>query len=218
MLDIVYDCLDIVKTYADTMTVQRAVLDAALEIIAADGPDLVSMREVARRAKVSHQAPYHHFGDRSGIFAAISAEGFSILTKEFQKVIAKGPGSARRCFEAYVTVALEHPAHFRVMFRSDLCGFATHDATRVAADEAFDELMNMVEHTIGRPSDDRESFTWATLLWSTAHGLSTLILDGPLQPKLPPGTSLESVIGDVVDLMSGMVERQASLMGLHPHV
>ncbi|MFM8855824.1 MAG: TetR/AcrR family transcriptional regulator [Actinomycetota bacterium] len=199
------------------MTVQRAVLDAALEIIAADGPDLVSMREVARRAEVSHQAPYHHFGDRSGIFAAISAEGFSTLMEEFRKVIATGPGSARRCFEAYVTFALEHPAHFRVMFRSDLCGIKTHEATRIAADEAFNELMKMVEHTIGRPSDDQESFTWATLLWSTAHGLSTLILDGPLLAKLPTGASLESVISDVVDLMSGMVERQASRMGLLPN-
>ena len=218
MLDIVYQVLDIVKAYADLMSVKRAVLDAALEIIAADGPDLVSMREVARRAEVSHQAPYHHFGDRSGIFAAIAAEGFSILKQEFQKVIAMGPGSARRCFEAYVRVALEHPAHFRVMFRSDLCGFATHEVTRATADEAFNELMNMVKHTIGRPSDERESFAWATLLWSTAHGLSTLILDGPLLPKLPAGVSLETVISDVVDLMSGMVERQASRMGLLPNV
>lgn len=199
------------------MNVQRAVLDATVEIIATDGPDLVSMREVARRANVSHQAPYHHFGDRSGIFAAIAAEGFEILRAEFQRVISTGPGSARRCFEAYVAVALQNPAHFRVMFRSDLCGVTTHEATRIAADEAFQELLNLVEHTIGRPSDDRESFMWATLLWSTAHGLSTLILDGPLLAKLPAEETLESVIHDVVDLMSGMVERQASLMGLSPH-
>lgn len=198
------------------MSVQRSVLDAALEIIATDGPDLVSMREVARRANVSHQAPYHHFGDRSGIFAAIAAEGFTILKEEFRSVVSGAPGSARRCFEAYVKVALQHPAHFRVMFRSDLCGFTTHDDTRIAADGAFQELLNMVEHTIGRPSDDRDSFTWATLLWSTAHGLATLILDGPLLPKIPPGATIESVIHDVVELMSGMVERQASLMGLTP--
>ena len=199
------------------MSVQRAVLDATLEIIAADGPDLVSMREVARRANVSHQAPYHHFGDRSGIFAAIAAEGFSFLTSQFENVIEVDPGSARRCFEAYVTVALEHPAHFRVMFRSDLNGLESHETTRNAADKAFQELLKMVEHTTGRPSDDRESFIWATLLWSTAHGLATLILDGPLPPKVPAHMTIDSVIRDVVDLMSGMVERQASRMGLTPH-
>lgn len=198
------------------MSVQRAVLDATLEIIAADGPDLVSMREVARRAHVSHQAPYHHFGDRAGIFAAIAAEGFAILRDEFQRVSAAGPDRSRRCFEAYVKVALEHPAHCRVMFRSDLCGFATHEEARISADQAFQELLNMVEHTIGRPSDARESFAWATLLWSTAHGLATLILDGPLLAKIPDGMTLDSLIDEVIDLMGGMVERQASLMGLSP--
>lgn len=198
------------------MSVQRAVLDAALEIIESKGPDAVSMREVARRAGVSHQAPYHHFGDRAGIFAAIAAEGFSTLTLEFQRVASTGPGSYRGCFEAYVNVALRHPAHFRVTFRSDLNGAATNEETKVAADRAFGELLNMVEHTIGRPKDDRASFIWATLLWSTAHGLSTLILDGPLLVKMPPGITRETLIRDVVDLMSGMVERQAAAMGLSP--
>jgi len=199
------------------VSVQRAVLDATLGIIAVEGPDLVSMREVARRARVSHQAPYHHFGDRSGIFAAVAAEGFSILASEFQEAISSGPGSARRCFEVYVGFALRHPAYFRVMFRSDLNGVKTHEATRVSADSAFGELMNLVEHTTGRPSDDHESFTWATLLWSTVHGLSTLLLDGPLQAKIPSGMTMDSVIRNVIDLMVGMVERQAELMGLAPH-
>lgn len=200
------------------MTVQRAVLDATLQIIAAQGPDLVSMREVARRAQVSHQAPYHHFGDRAGIFAAIAEEGFEILAAEFQAVLAGGPNPTQRCFGAYVRMALEHPAHFRVMFRSDLNGFATHPTTHVAADLAFAELLNMVERTVGLPAGDHEAFTWATLLWSTAHGLSTLILDGPLLPKLPEGTSLEGLIDDVVGLMSSMVEARAKALGLSPTV
>ncbi|MSV37798.1 MAG: TetR family transcriptional regulator, partial [Actinobacteria bacterium] len=59
--------------------VRRLVLDAALGIIESDGAESLSMREVARRAGVSHQAPYHYFGDRSGILAAISEEGFTGL-------------------------------------------------------------------------------------------------------------------------------------------
>jgi AcrR family transcriptional regulator len=200
------------------MTVQRAVLDATLQIIAAQGPDLVSMREVARRAQVSHQAPYHHFGDRAGIFSAIAAEGFEILAAEFQAVLAGGPNPAHRCFQAYVRMALEHPAHFRVMFRSDLNGFASHPTTHAAADQAFAELLNMVERTVGLPAGDRNAFTWATLLWSTAHGLSTLILDGPLLAKLPDGTSLEALIDEVVGLMSSMVEARAVALGLSPTV
>ena len=66
--------------------VRRLVLDAALDIITSSGAESLSMREVARRAGVSHQAPYHYFGDRSGIFAAISEEGFSALAGAFRDV------------------------------------------------------------------------------------------------------------------------------------
>jgi AcrR family transcriptional regulator len=198
------------------MSVQRAVLDATLEIIAAGGPDMVSMREVARRAEVSHQAPYHYFGDRAGIFAAIATEGFTILAAEFENVLAGDVAPSQRCFAAYVRMALDHPGHFRVMFRSDLNCLASHEAAKQAADRAFGELLRMVGRTIGRPADARDAFTWATLLWSTAHGLSTLILDGPLAPKLPEGTTVESLIDDVVELMGGMVETQAAAMGLVP--
>lgn len=198
------------------MSVPRAVLDATLEIIRAQGPDLVSMREVARRAQVSHQAPYHHFGDRSGIFAAIAAEGFGLLAGRFQAVLAEGPGPARRCFDSYVRMALDHPAHFRVMFRSDLNGIVTHGVSAEAADMAFGELVKMVEQTLGIAHRDRTSFTWATLLWSAAHGLATLILDGPLLAKLPDGTTLDDLITDVVALLSDMVETQATAIGLSP--
>ena len=51
--------------------VRRLVLDAAIAIIELEGAESLSMREVARRAGVSHQAPYHYFGDRSGILAAL---------------------------------------------------------------------------------------------------------------------------------------------------
>lgn len=198
------------------MSVPRAVLDATLEIIRVQGPDLVSMREVARRAQVSHQAPYHHFGDRSGIFAAIAAEGFELLASRFQSVLAEGPGPARRCFDAYVRTALDHPAHFRVMFRSDLNGIATHGVSAEAADAAFGGLVKMVAQTLGIVDQDRVSFTWATLLWSAAHGLATLILDGPLLAKLPQDATLDDLISDVVELLSDMVEAQAAAVGLSP--
>lgn len=196
--------------------VSRQVLDAALEIIASDGPDHVSMREVARRSGVSHQAPYHHFGDRAGIFAAIAAEGFDHLAARFTEVIGAESRPARGCFEAYLRTALERPAHFRVMFRKDLCGIPDHDHTRLAADKAYDSLLRMVEATIGRPAGDRDALTWATLLWSSAHGLATLILDGPLVDKLPAGVRLDQHIDDVITLITEMVESQAERMGLSP--
>lgn len=198
------------------VSVQRAVLDAALGIIATEGPEVVSMREVARRAGVSHQAPYHHFADRSGIFAAIAAEGFDTLAASFRQVLTDDTHPSKRCFEAYVRVAMGFPGHFRVMFRPDLNGIATHPATAIAAEDAFNELLKMVDRTIGRPAAAHESFTWASLMWSTAHGFATLLIDGPLVQKLPFGVTVDGLITDVVTLMSEMVERQAAAMGLAP--
>ena len=69
---------------AKTEGLRRQVLDAAVAIAATSGTDAISMRELARLAGVSHQAPYHHFGDRAGIFAAISEEGFRFLAESIE--------------------------------------------------------------------------------------------------------------------------------------
>jgi len=195
------------------MTVQRAVLDAALGIIATDGPDAVSMREVARRAGVSHQAPYHYFGDRAGIFAAIAAEGFDMLAARLREVLADSANPSRHCLEAYVAVALEHPGHFRVMFRSDLCGALTNPTTAAAADAAGTELERMVHRIIGTPPEDDAAFVWASAMWSCAHGLATLLLDGPLRQKLPAGLALEDYVHAVASLLGDMVDRHAAASG-----
>ena len=196
--------------------VRRLVLDAAIAIIETDGADSLSMREVARQAGVSHQAPYHYFGDRSGIFAAISEEGFTGLAQAFRDVHETEMPAAKAGFIAYLNFSREHIGHFRVMFRNDICGVATHASTQIAADSAFDELLHMVARITGPDIDANDAFTFATMLWSLAHGLATLVIDGPLPNKLPPGTDLESQIQSVIDLSSHMVALEAAEMGLLP--
>ena len=196
--------------------VRRLVLDAAIAIIKLEGADSLSMREVARRAGVSHQAPYHYFGDRSGIFAAISEEGFSGLAHAFRDVHETEMPAAKAGFIAYLNFAREHVGHFRVMFRNDICGVMSHDLTAVAADSAFDELLLMVSRITGPEIDPNKAFTFAAMLWSLSHGLATLVIDGPLPNKVPPGTNLEDQIQSVIDLSSHMVALEVAEMGLFP--
>jgi len=185
------------------MDVARAVLDAAIEIIATDGPDQVSMREVARRAGVSHQAPYHHFTDRAGIFAAISEEGFRNFTAEFRRTFDTSSDPLADCLRTYVGFALAHPGHFKVMFRSDIYGVTTHDATRTAADEAFLALLDLAA-TAGTPSSPADALTMPVALWAQAHGLATLLVDGPLAAKIPP----ELPISDLIDAVARVATHQ----------
>ena len=196
--------------------VRRLVLDAALDIITSSGAESLSMREVARRAGVSHQAPYHYFGDRSGIFAAISEEGFSALAGAFRDVQESTISAAKADFIAYLDFARSHVGHFRVMFRQDICGVQENEETAIAASSAFDELLQMVARTIGSSVDPKAAHTFAFTMWSHAHGLATLVIDGPLPNKLLPGVSLDDQIDAVIDLCSHMVALEASEMGLVP--
>ncbi len=196
--------------------VRRLVLDAALDIITSTGAESLSMREVARRAGVSHQAPYHYFGDRSGIFAAISEEGFSALAGAFRDVDFSNTSAAKAGFIAYLNFARSHVGHFRVMFRQDICGVTDNEETANAASSAFDELLQMVARTIGSSVDPKAAHTFAFTMWSQAHGLATLVIDGPLPQKLPPGVSLDDQIDEVINLCSHMVALEAAEMGLVP--
>src|SRR5688572_33107199 len=89
----------------------RAVLlRTAGEMLEKEGLGALSLREVARRSGVSHNAPYRHFPDRDSLLAALAAEGF----REFGDALAKRP--RQEMGEAYVEFALEHPQRFRLMF------------------------------------------------------------------------------------------------------
>ncbi|MFM8815638.1 MAG: TetR/AcrR family transcriptional regulator [Actinomycetes bacterium] len=189
---------------AKTDGLRRQVLDAAVAIAAASGPDAISMREVARLAGVSHQAPYHHFGDRAGIFAAISEEGFRMLAESIEASTSLGP--AAMC-EAYVHFALAHKGHFRVMMRNDLCSLEDYPSALVQADRAFNALRNEVAVIVGGDSHEDEANAHTAYMWSVAHGLATLLLDGPLLKKL-------GSVADVNDLIRN-VARKASSTIIH---
>ena len=74
---------------------RQKVLKASVALIEAGGLDRLSMREAARKAGVSHQAPYHHFGDREAILAAIATEGFGMLQQELSRSLDKHAASQR---------------------------------------------------------------------------------------------------------------------------
>lgn len=162
-------------------SLRRTVLDAAVAISATHGPDAISMREVAREAGVSHQAPYHHFTDRSGIFAAICEEGFRQLS---EALLAPRPSDDSNMCESYVHFALQHPGHFRVMMRNDLCQLVNYPSARMEADRAFDILVDEVKSLLGEGARDETVKTQTAYIWSVGHGLATLLLDGPLELKL----------------------------------
>lgn len=167
-------------------TLKDKVIRAAVEYIAHNGPDGLSFRRIAADAGVSHQAPYHHFGDRDAIFAEIGLTGFRKFTAEMTAPVRGDEDSdmATRLLERYVAFALRHKGYFRVMFRSDLCRMAESPELQNAADEAFGTLIEAVTMMVGDSAPLDEVRVTATTMWSVAHGLATLLIDGPLENKI----------------------------------
>ena len=104
---------------------RRAIVKAALEILRETQSLEFSLRELARRAGVSHNAPYKHFADKRELLAAVSAAGFETLTKRMEREIA-GHGNAREqlfaMLRAYIDHGVENPALYSLMFGGYLSG------------------------------------------------------------------------------------------------
>ena len=165
---------------------RRDLLDAALSVVATEGPSAVNLRALARQLGVSHAAPANHFADKAAIFTAIAREGFELLGAAMSRAVAElgdQPPRARMgaIGRAYVGFAVAHRAHFEVMWRSDLA--SRDDPTlHAAADATFDQLMAGVRAAQAEGwatgADERSV---AYLAWSSVHGLAVLWLNGQLQ-------------------------------------
>ncbi|MEV6853490.1 TetR/AcrR family transcriptional regulator [Streptomyces microflavus] len=156
---------------------RRAILSAALDAIAAEGPAALSLRDLARRAGVSHAAPAHHFKDRTGLLTAVAAEGYAL----FADALAGAPDLRERGV-AYVRFAATHPAHFQVMFQPDL--YRADDPDLLSAQARATDALHAGVADLppgGRGEDDRLAGVAA---WSLAHGFATLLLSGNLSDAL----------------------------------
>ena len=162
---------------------KQTLLDAAVALIAEVGPQAFTLREVARRAGVSHNAPYRHFTDKDDLLAAVAAEGFDRLTKSMKTAMAKGRTAAERLRLAgrgYVQFALHWPQHILVMFEASAPGPARPEYA-AAGQRAFQTLLDAiiaVQAEGGLPIGDPQKYAIAS--WSAVHGLAKLAIGGRL--------------------------------------
>ena len=167
-----------------------AALLAAVESAVTDGGvSGVSLRDVARRAGVSHSAPAHHFGSKAGLLTAFATAGYQLLAESVLAEVAAsdpadGPAELAAIGRGYVRFAVGHPAHFEVMFRLDALN--RDDPRFTAASEtAYGLLLATIERCQaddrlhGRPPE-----LVAVSAWSMVHGLSALWISGRLAERI----------------------------------
>jgi AcrR family transcriptional regulator len=189
----------------------RALVDAALALIAEGELGTFSLREVARRAGVTPAAPYHHFKDKTALLAAVAEEGFVALCGRLEAALASVPlADLRRRFaalaRAYLEFARAHPAHYRVMFLPEIKSQQEHSSFHAAADRTLEVLAKQVRVAAPQASP-QEVMTRTVLIWSIGHGLASLWNDGVLDHKLDLGSDralLDATVEQMATFASGV--------------
>lgn len=153
---------------------RRTILAAAVDVIATEGPAALSLRDLARRAGVSHAAPAHHFKDRTGLLTAVATEAYTLFADSLSEVTDLKEKGAR-----YVRFAVAHPAHFQVMFQPGL--YRPDDPALVAArDRAARSLREGVADLASTGPGAEGARSTGVAAWSLAHGFAALLLSDNL--------------------------------------
>jgi AcrR family transcriptional regulator len=173
---------------------REACVDEAFRVISERGVEGLSLREVARRLGVSHQAPYRHFPSRDHILAACVARTYA----EFAAALgARRPGvdaedDLRAMGEAYMGYSRREPLKYRLMFGTPLPPPDQHPEMMTGAQAAF----GLLEGAVARAHADagragRDARRDAMFVWSTIHGFASIRESEAARPLMPDPAALE---------------------------
>ncbi len=138
------------------------------------GAGHLTLREAARRASVSHSAPYRHFPDLQAILATVAAEGFAKLSGSLREARAGVADKEERFIRtglAYLRFARERRGYLAVMFGPEVAKDHTPELQQ-SANDAFTVLQEMAADA--GVSDGAEARRLGTVIWSFVHGLAAL--------------------------------------------
>jgi AcrR family transcriptional regulator len=183
---------------------RNALIEIAAELLAEDGLHALSLRKMAQRAGVSHNAPYMHFADKEAVLAAIAEEGFRLLAIEVASAVAQAGNSARQrliaASNAYVCFALNHSNHLQVMFRpSDLTKYPSLlEASQASLNQLF-ELVKSGQENGELRSGDTHKMTKA--IWTMVHGIAAIAIVHKPASRLPEKTATEDVVSVFISFL-----------------
>src|SRR5271154_1341390 len=188
---------------------RRVLIDTALQLVTEEQDWTFSLREVARRAGVSHRAPYNHFPEKLDLLAATAAVGFDRLRDGMRRAMVgiEDPEALLVAIaETYVRLGLENPALYRLMFGPALSDAGSADRPAIAR-AAGAEARAVLEDVIAlgarsgvfavSPDEQRDQAVAAIAVWSATHGLTMLAID-----KIPRA---DLSIDDMIERLLRMV-------------
>ena len=173
-------------------SLRERLVDAGVELVLSEGTASVGLREIARRAGVSHGAPRRYFPTHRALLSAIARRGFEELGARSAAATARTTvprDELAALARVYVTYALERRGMFELMFRHDLLDSGeqsgTSDGPRLR--EATFPMFQRVNELVARcraQTLERSSAVTAAALWANLHGIAQLWSWGSLQLAL----------------------------------
>ena len=194
------------------MSVEDATLRARLvavgvDLVLREGQSAVSLREIARRAGVSHGAPRRYFPTHVDLLSAIAREGFADLTARIEQTMRDAGSDPRTRLAAlgrtYLDFAAEHRGMFELMFRHDLLA-SGRLRLRETSLPLFDDLADLVAQ-VRRPTDAPVPVL-AGALWANLHGIAQLWAWGSL-PLATGATDDDALLNAALDSHLGPAAR-----------
>lgn len=180
---------------------RNSLIALGSEMLAEEGAQALSLRKLARRAGVSHNAPYMHFADKEALLAAVAEEGFRALTADVDAAVtAAGEAWEARLQAAawaYVHFCLTHPGHVQVMFR--FFEPEQHPDLFAASTASFAQLRQLVaEGQTAQQVKAGDSSEAAGLLWSLLHGVSLILAGRKMPAAVMNGREAEALVAAFV--------------------
>jgi AcrR family transcriptional regulator len=182
---------------------RRELIDEAVRLISENGLDNLSLRELARKTAVTHQAPYRHFPTRADLLVAIALEGYEMLRQQqiaalaepFEADTDQEAAVPKRLLLCYARFALAHTSHYRVMWSADVGERKDRSPMVEAVRDTFEPMVEAIgairrKHGQTPPPSD---YDVALSCWMLAHGTTLLYLDRHLQEQRSQ-MSLEALI------------------------
>ena len=175
---------------------RHALIEVALNLVSEKGIAGLTLREAARLAGVSEAAPYRHFADKNALLVAVAEEGFRAMHRQIVETLQAAPPDVASRLSAigvgYVKFAVDHPAHFRIMFAQELTRGTASPTAEETAMAAFKELAQEIlkGQAVGALRQE-EPLALALACWSIAHGLAGILIERLLERReLAPAATL----------------------------
>ncbi|QIK63212.1 TetR/AcrR family transcriptional regulator [Leucobacter viscericola] len=149
-----------------------ALEEAAMQLLERMPASEISLREVARAANVSHNAPYHHFADRRGLFKVLAEHSMADLVAQVKNDVAAAETTREKLHAgsaAYISFAVNRPYAFQVMYDPTVC-------IPGSPSEQMAPLIQELESALATVAMSAGLNTVADVqaLWGLVHGLGTL--------------------------------------------